>query len=85
MEIPNRSNLVKRSQELHKEIESLQKELNDLQHICPHIETLAKQPPGQMVKKYCKDCNKDLGYLNDKEIQKYLYGNSRSIRKDRKY
>lgn len=75
----------KQANELQKGIDSFQKELNDLQEKCEHLQTIVKQKPGGNVKKYCKICDKYLTYLTEKELEIYLHGNDRSIRKDREH
>ena len=72
----------KKALNLHKEIDGLQKELNDLQETCEHVESVVKQKPGDTVKKYCTSCDKYLNYPTEKELEIYLYGNNRSTRKD---
>ena len=72
----------KKAINIHKDIDNLQKELNDLQENCDHTESVIKQRPGDTVKKYCVACDKYLNYLTEQELKNYLYGNDRSTRKD---
>jgi uncharacterized protein YlxW (UPF0749 family) len=72
----------KKALNIHKDIDELQKELNDLQENCKHTEITVKQKPGDTVKKYCTSCDKYISYPTEQELKNYLYGNDRSIRKD---
>jgi|TARA_R100000093_G_C1929657_1_gene68326 hypothetical protein len=72
----------KKAINIHKDIDNLQKELNDLQESCKHTDAVIKQRPGDTVKKYCVACDKYLNYPTEQELKDYLYGNDRSTRKD---
>ena len=74
--------MVKANQ-IQSDISKLEKELTDLQDDCDHADEVIKQIPGTGgVKKYCKFCNKKLGYPSPQELENYLHGNKGSTGED---
>lgn len=82
MEKSNKPDLVKKTNDLQENIQRLKKELEELQEECNHEESIIKQQMGGKVIKYCKFCNKELGYPSKDELENYLHGNKGSTRED---
>jgi hypothetical protein len=63
-------NNEKNVEKIEEEIKSLEKTLDEIQTGCPHTNyTIKYISDTNSPKRVCDNCNKDLGYSNDKELK----------------
>jgi hypothetical protein len=70
----NEEDIDKKTKDLESKIKSLKGELENIQEICTHAECVIKFNKKKSVKKYCKSCDKELGYASDREREDFLKG-----------
>ena len=75
MEQDNGNSVLVDINKIENKLRELEKEKEIIQQSCTHKETVINFNETRSIKKYCKECKRELGYANREEGQDFLKPN----------